>query len=88
SNRLVNELLEWTVTNKNEFDVVFTWKHVKTGVGGVLETEYAEGKGDVGAGKTTFFTTPTDKTGSVIIEWLDENGKKQNIEVKEQNNPK
>ncbi|MED4204102.1 hypothetical protein [Neobacillus mesonae] len=88
SNKLVNGNMEWTVTNKNDFDVVFTWRHVKTGAGGVLETEYAKGKGDVGAGKTTFFTTPTDKTGSVIIEWLDEKGTKQSMEVKEANNPK
>ncbi|MFK9093336.1 hypothetical protein [Bacillus salipaludis] len=88
SNKLENGKIKWTVTNKNNFDVVFIWRHVKTGAGGVLETTFAEGNGQARAGESTFFTTPTDKNGSIIIEWLDENGKKQNTEVKEPNNPK
>jgi hypothetical protein len=80
--------IKWTVENKNEFDIVYTWKHVSTGAGGVLETVYAEGRANADRGESVFYTAPTNMNGKVIIEWLDENGNKQTAEKKEPNIPR
>jgi hypothetical protein len=80
--------IKWTVENKNDFDIVYTWKHISTGVGGVLETVYAEGRANADRGESVFYTVPTNNNGKVVIEWLDEKGAKETAEKKEPNNPK
>jgi hypothetical protein len=80
--------IKWSVENMNEFDIVYKWKHVSIGAGGVQETVYAEGRANADRGESEFYTSPTNKNGIVIIEWLDENGNKQTAEKNEPNNPK
>jgi hypothetical protein len=89
SNRLTPDgKIIWTVENRNEFDIVYTWKHVSLGAGGVLETVYAEGRANADRGESVFYTAPTNRNGKVIIEWLDEKGNKQTAEKNEPNNPR
>ncbi|MEH7255369.1 hypothetical protein V7111_24990 [Neobacillus niacini] len=88
SNELQNGNLVWTVTNQNKFDVVYSWRHVSTGDDGVSETVYAQGNGELSNSKSSFFTTPTNKNGKVVIEWLDENGEQQTMVFGEPSNLK
>jgi hypothetical protein len=80
--------IKWSVENKNEFDIVYKWKHVSSEAGGVQETVYAEGRANADRGESVFYTSPSDKNGKVIIEWLDEKGNKQSAEMNEPNNPR
>ncbi|MFP7297963.1 hypothetical protein [Neobacillus niacini] len=83
SYKLLNGKLIWTVTNRNKFDVVYRWRQVGFGESGVNETVYAEGGSNLGSSKSSFFTTPTNNRGKVVIEWLDENGAWKSMELQE-----
>jgi hypothetical protein len=75
--------IKFTVTNSNEFDVVYRYKFVTDGPDseGVSETPYAESSAAPGVSSLSFdveqlriLFAKVDKGGLLVIEYMDENG--------------
>jgi hypothetical protein len=81
---MADKKIKFTVTNSNEFDVVYRYKFITDGPGseGVSETPYAESSAAPGVSSLTFdveqlrvlFVGKVDKGGLLVIEYMDENG--------------